>query len=570
MKTKNLYILIGALLLSAITWAQAPQKMSYQSVVRNPSGEAVANTIIGVRTIIRQGSATGTTVLIEEHYPRTNAGGIMNLQIGGGSNISGSFASIDWSNGPYFLTIDADTFGGSSYNISGTQQLLSVPYALYAASSGSGSGGTTYTAGSGVQISGSEISAIDNSATNELQNLSLANGRIALSQSQNTIDLTPYLDNTDNQTLSISGNTLSIARGNSITLPASAGGSGYWEPIADGSVDIKNSNTGNVIIGNTESPTSAKMQVNHDAAFGNAMTIKNTNAAYMKVLSVEDNGTSGNPMECVGCGGNAAIKAKSNYGDAIFASSNQRGAYVQGGSDFYPAMKIATNAPGQVALEIDGALKINGGTTGQVLSVNDAGNATWTTPATAPTYTAGDGIQISGNTISAVDTAADNEIQTISKTGNTLNLSKGGGSVSLSNLYNNISSYTCSNKLFLFEDRLNGYVPGLVKTFTLTGNAKVIVNIQVDTYSECPFLAICDPNSFTLTTEIDGNDASMKTIPVQDGRSTHSTQRIFQLGAGTHTIKCKIYTSNRGQIQTFGSEADSTNFSFMDVTIIEE
>jgi hypothetical protein len=130
-----------ALLLALNTYAQAPQKMSYQTVLRNSSDMLIANTLVGMRIGIRQGSPTGTAVYVETHTPTTNSSGLVSLEIGTGTIVSGTFAGIDWENGPYFLETETDPDGGTSYSITGTSQLLSVPYALYAKASG---GGRTY------------------------------------------------------------------------------------------------------------------------------------------------------------------------------------------------------------------------------------------------------------------------------------------------------------------------------------------------------------------------------------------------------------------------------------------
>ena len=117
----------------AACFAQAPQKFSYQAVVRNESNTLVRGTV-GVRVSILQGGVNGTVVYQESHITTTNANGLMTLEIGGGSLLSGDFATIDWANGPYFLKTETDPYGGTNYTIEGTQQLLSVPYALYAGS----------------------------------------------------------------------------------------------------------------------------------------------------------------------------------------------------------------------------------------------------------------------------------------------------------------------------------------------------------------------------------------------------------------------------------------------------
>ena len=126
---------------SAASFAQAPQKMSYQAVVRDGSGYLVAVTTIGMRISILQGSMTGTSVYIETQAPTTNMNGLVTIEIGTGTLVSGSFSTINRGAGPYFIKTETDPTGGTSYTISGTQELMSVPYALYAATAGTGGGG---------------------------------------------------------------------------------------------------------------------------------------------------------------------------------------------------------------------------------------------------------------------------------------------------------------------------------------------------------------------------------------------------------------------------------------------
>ena len=115
----------------AAVFAQAPQKFTYQAVVRNESNTLVRGNV-GVRISILQGGVNGDVVYMESHTTTTNANGLMTLQVGGGTVLSGDFAAIDWAAGPYFLKTETDPNGGTNYTIEGTQQLLSVPYALYA------------------------------------------------------------------------------------------------------------------------------------------------------------------------------------------------------------------------------------------------------------------------------------------------------------------------------------------------------------------------------------------------------------------------------------------------------
>ena len=111
--------------------AQAPQKMSYQVVVRDGDDTLIKNAIIAIQVSILKDS---NSVYTETHSVMTNNNGLASLEIGGGVPVFGNFATIDWSLGTYFIKTEIDIDGGTNYTISGTSQLLSVPYALYAAS----------------------------------------------------------------------------------------------------------------------------------------------------------------------------------------------------------------------------------------------------------------------------------------------------------------------------------------------------------------------------------------------------------------------------------------------------
>lgn len=117
--------------------AQAPEKFNYQAVVRNGSNQLVTNANVGVRVSILQGSSSGSVVYVETQTATTNANGLMTVEIGGGNAQQGAFVNIDWANGPYFLRTETDPNGGSNYSVTTTQQLMSVPYALYAKEAGS-------------------------------------------------------------------------------------------------------------------------------------------------------------------------------------------------------------------------------------------------------------------------------------------------------------------------------------------------------------------------------------------------------------------------------------------------
>ena len=129
---KRFLTLLVTIPMAVILYAQSPQKMSFQAVVRNSDGNLVANSTVGVRIQILQTSEFGSAVYVETHTPTTNINGLMTLEIGAGNIVLGTFASIDWANGPYFIKVETDITGGTSYTITGVSQILSVPYALSA------------------------------------------------------------------------------------------------------------------------------------------------------------------------------------------------------------------------------------------------------------------------------------------------------------------------------------------------------------------------------------------------------------------------------------------------------
>lgn len=142
---KKIITVCAVLLMTASVFAQAPEKMSYQAVVRDGSNALVSSTAVGMQLSILQGSASGTAVYVETQTPTSNANGLVSVEIGSGTVVSGTFATIDWSNGPYFIKTETDPTGGTSYTITGTSQLLSVPYALHAKTAESVTGTITET-----------------------------------------------------------------------------------------------------------------------------------------------------------------------------------------------------------------------------------------------------------------------------------------------------------------------------------------------------------------------------------------------------------------------------------------
>lgn len=128
--------IFSLLLLSFAAQAQAPQAFKYQAVVRNAAGQVLANQSVGLKIDL----LGPDTLYSATHTATTNAFGLVNLEIGRGTLVSGNFNQIAWGQQPIYVLLSLDASGGTNYQYMGSSELLSVPYALYAANAG-GSGG---------------------------------------------------------------------------------------------------------------------------------------------------------------------------------------------------------------------------------------------------------------------------------------------------------------------------------------------------------------------------------------------------------------------------------------------
>ena len=126
---KKIYIILASLMFSLAATSQSPQKISYQAVVRNNADNLVKEQTIGMKISILNGT---NAVYIETQTPMTNINGLVSIEIGMGTVVNGTFTSIDWSSGSHFIKTETDLDGSNNYTITGTSQLLSVPYALHA------------------------------------------------------------------------------------------------------------------------------------------------------------------------------------------------------------------------------------------------------------------------------------------------------------------------------------------------------------------------------------------------------------------------------------------------------
>jgi uncharacterized protein (TIGR02145 family) len=165
---KRLFTILALVLLTATMWAQSPQQMSYQAVIRDDNSVLVKSHAVGVRISILQGV---NPVYVETHATSTNANGLVTIEIGGGTFVSGvAFSAIDWLAGTYSIKTETDPTGGTNYTaIVGTSLLLSVPYALHAKTVASYPEAdpifVAWNKSTGINISASQVSDFQTSVT---------------------------------------------------------------------------------------------------------------------------------------------------------------------------------------------------------------------------------------------------------------------------------------------------------------------------------------------------------------------------------------------------------------------
>lgn len=227
--------IITSLLLSLVVISYGQMGFNYQSVLRNSIGEPIENQSVSFMMTIT--NSLNDTIFKEEHHPTTSAAGVVSFVIGEGSIHFGDLGLISWGTDTYYLGIELDETGGSSYQSFGNSKFQAVPFAMYAASSNEADGDPANEIQS-LSIDGDEItissgntinlpSEVDGSVSNELQSLSINGTQVSISDG-NTINLPTVADGSatnELQTLSLSGDELSISNGNTVTLPSSTAAS---------------------------------------------------------------------------------------------------------------------------------------------------------------------------------------------------------------------------------------------------------------------------------------------------------------------------------------------------------
>lgn len=211
---RALFTLVLGIVTCAVM-AQVPAAFSYQAVVRNNSGDVLANKNVRFRMTILRDSETGTPVYGETHSVTTNDFGMANLKVGMGTTQSGSIDPSVWGGNSHFLKVELDPENGTSFTLLGTVQLLAVPYAFHAKT-----------------VENDKVNDADADPANEIQTLTKTGNTISLSGGGGSV--TDEVNDDDHdaaneiQALSISGTLLTLSKGGgSVPLP-SAGGGDNW------------------------------------------------------------------------------------------------------------------------------------------------------------------------------------------------------------------------------------------------------------------------------------------------------------------------------------------------------
>lgn len=250
-------ILIALFYLSALR-AVTPEAFNFQFTLRDAGGNIIRNRTVSFRISILEGSSTGISHYSETQLVTTNTYGVASFAVGEGTPLSGNFASISWGSASYYIKVEADVNAGTNFSDMGASRLLSVPYALHAKTAENATDADADPANeliSDLHLNDSMLEITEAGITRQIDLSPIADQPISLTGSgsvlvtgtypeftifasntggtqieytagagisivNGTISNTGDLSNTNElQTLSLTGNTLSLSNGNSVTLP---------------------------------------------------------------------------------------------------------------------------------------------------------------------------------------------------------------------------------------------------------------------------------------------------------------------------------------------------------------
>ena len=376
---KKLITTLIIILIAAIGFSQAPQKFTYQSVVRSADGTVLRSSNIGLQISILKNSAIGQSVYSETHSATSNSNGLVTVVIGDG--VSGeNISDIDWSAGQYYIKVEVDPSGGIGYSIEQTAQLLSVPYALYAGNSSSSSidldkdvdgilpvssGGT----GSSTAPMIAVVTAPDASTARAVLGIgSIGGSKVVLkSVTDNYLNIEDKTDGSGDQELTAG------------TVPITLGGTGSTTAPMVGVITASDAAAARTSLGLGTIATQASDAVDIDGGAIDGTKIGETTQATGAFTSV-----------------NATTVSAS-----VFQSSGDTDVTLKTGNATSGSISIVDGADGNISITPNGTGQVvvgsitmpaADGTTGQVLKTDGDGNLGWVAvdasgPANSPAVT---------------------------------------------------------------------------------------------------------------------------------------------------------------------------------------
>lgn len=221
---KYFYTFLISILSYSVLLAQSPEAFTYQAVLRNGTGQLIAGENVVVRISILSSGAQGSIEYAELHNVSTNDYGLFTLKVGQGTVDQGSFSTIDWGNGVYYLKVEADPDGGLNFVDLSTTQLLSVPYALHAKTVDNADDAdadpsnelqTITRNGTNIELSngGGSAPLFDDDASNEVQTITKTGNTITLSMVGGSVTLDDDDAANELQVLSRSADTIRLSQG---------------------------------------------------------------------------------------------------------------------------------------------------------------------------------------------------------------------------------------------------------------------------------------------------------------------------------------------------------------------
>lgn len=507
---KKLFFTLFASIVFISMYGQVPQEINYQGVARNSLGTLLSNQNIGIKLDLHQGSAVGTVVFSEAHNKTTNVFGLFNLGIG--SVNTSVFSAINWANGPYFLEVSMDPAGGTSYSSVGTQQFMSVPYALYAQTAGNASLTPTITIN--------------------------APNTITSSAGSYTINVPAAISYSAGTGIDITGGIISNTA--SATTPT----------INSGGVANVTNPSSNVYLVDVPAPT-----LNYNSGT-NELTLTQNGATSTATI----NGSGSNTVSIVGSGlasvtpttGSTFTVSVPNptlsIGSGSLSISNGNSVAIPSPSLSINSNSLTINGPGGNTVLLPSASTTSLTQGSNVMVTGTAPNYTVSSPAYSISLPGGNTVQIT-NGVSTSSAAINATSLTLTGVNNNI-LSAGGNTVGL-------NTYTAGNGITISGTAPNYTLASLNQSLSITGNSLSISGANTVTIPTSTINAL-GTGIATVTTSVNNFTVNVPAPTYLPGTG------VLNFG-GTNTVVVTPTLSLSGTTLTSGASTNSVNLSSLSV-----